>query len=83
MLKVVKKKPEAIICRIQPERKGKKTWDMVDPADRKDQRPRRFDMIGAFIKYYGGTGANVACKIIIIWIFQTTKKLVRGLVNLE
>ena len=36
---------------------------MVDPADRKDRRPRRFDMIGAVIKNYGGTGANVACKI--------------------
>ena len=64
MPKVVKKKPETIIRRIQPERKGKKKWDMVDPAYRKDQRPRRFDIIGAFIKNYGGTGANVACKII-------------------
>ena len=64
MAKVVKKKPETMIRRIQPEWKGKKRLDMVDPADRKDRRPRRFDMIGAVIKNYGGTGANVPCKII-------------------
>ena len=63
MPKVVKKKPETTIRRIQPERKGKKRWDMVDPANWKDRKSRRFDMLDAFIKNYGGTGANVACKI--------------------
>ena len=66
MPKVVKKKPEAEtkLRRIQPERKGKKRWDMVDPTDWKDRRSRRFDMLDAFIKNYGETGANVAGKII-------------------